>query len=106
MVAGSFHLWGHLHGTSSVPSKWLRRIEWRIWQFASRYAKFSARAVHGLQRYLWRNGLLIPNSAARRRPGTLTQRFQGTGNPVSFQGQLETLGGTGDLADSSRTRCR
>jgi Protein of unknown function (DUF3224) len=33
------------------------------------------------------------------RPGTLTQRFQGTGNPVSFQGQIETLGGTGDLAN-------
>ena len=32
------------------------------------------------------------------RSGTLTQRFQGTGNPVSFQGQLETLGGTGGLA--------
>src|SRR5438876_5278106 len=33
------------------------------------------------------------------RPGTLTQRFQGTGTPVSFQGQIETLGGTGDLAN-------
>jgi hypothetical protein len=32
-------------------------------------------------------------------PGTLTQRFQGTGNPVSFQGQIETLSGTGDLAN-------
>ena len=32
-------------------------------------------------------------------PGTLTQRFQGTGNPVSFQGQIETLGGTGELAN-------
>jgi hypothetical protein len=36
------------------------------------------------------------------RPGTLTQRFQGTGSPVSFQGQLETLGGTGDLANLHR----
>jgi hypothetical protein len=33
------------------------------------------------------------------RPGTLTQRFQGTGNPGCFQGQLETLGGTADLAN-------
>jgi hypothetical protein len=33
------------------------------------------------------------------RPGTLAQRFQGTGTPVSFQGQIETLGGTGDLAN-------
>jgi Protein of unknown function (DUF3224) len=33
------------------------------------------------------------------RPGMLIQRFQGTGNPVSFQGQLETLSGTGDLAN-------
>ena len=33
------------------------------------------------------------------RAGTLTQRFQGTGNAVSFQGQIETLSGTGDLAN-------
>jgi Protein of unknown function (DUF3224) len=33
------------------------------------------------------------------RPGTLRQRFQGTGNPATFQGQIETLGGTGDLAN-------
>jgi hypothetical protein len=33
------------------------------------------------------------------RPGTLSQRFQGTGDTVSFQGHLETLGGTGALAD-------
>jgi hypothetical protein len=39
--------------------------------FASRYAKFSAlaRAVHGFQRYLWRNGHLIPKYARRRRAG-------------------------------------
>src|SRR5436309_14219957 len=42
-----------------------------MWHFASRYAKFTAlaRAVHGFQRYLWRNGHLIPNYARRRRPG-------------------------------------
>jgi hypothetical protein len=42
-----------------------------MWHFASRYAKFSAlpRAVHGSQRYLWRNGHLIPNYAQRRRTG-------------------------------------
>ena len=42
-----------------------------MWHFASRYAKFSAlaRAVHGFQRYLWRNGHLIPNYARRRRVG-------------------------------------
>ena len=28
-----------------------------------------ARAVHGFQRYLWRNGHLIPNYARRRRAG-------------------------------------
>ena len=28
-----------------------------------------ARAVHGFQRYLWRNGHLIPNYAQRRRTG-------------------------------------
>src|SRR5437764_8122870 len=42
-----------------------------MWHFASRYAKFTAlaRAVHGFQRYLWRNGHLIPNYARRRRGG-------------------------------------
>jgi hypothetical protein len=42
-----------------------------MWHFANHYAKFSAlaRAVHGLQRYLWRNGHLIPNYARRRRAG-------------------------------------
>ena len=42
-----------------------------MWHFASRYAKFSAlaRAVHGCQHYLWRNGHLIPNYAQRRRAG-------------------------------------
>ena len=33
------------------------------------------------------------------RAGTLSQRFQGTGDTVSFQGHLETLSGTGDLAN-------
>ena len=49
--------------------EWLWRIEHRMWHLASRYAKFSAlaRAVHGLQRYLWRNGDLIPNYARRHR---------------------------------------
>jgi hypothetical protein len=42
-----------------------------MWHFATRYAKFLAlaRAVHAFQRYLWRNGHLIPNYAARRRAG-------------------------------------
>jgi hypothetical protein len=42
-----------------------------MWQFASRYANFSAlaRAVHGFQRYLWRNGHLVPNDTRRRRAG-------------------------------------
>src|SRR5205085_4068436 len=42
-----------------------------MWYFATDYSKFSAlaRAVHGFQRYLWRNGHLIPNYAARRRAG-------------------------------------
>jgi hypothetical protein len=33
------------------------------------------------------------------RTGALSQRFQGTGDPVSFQGHLETLSGTGALAN-------
>ena len=42
-----------------------------MWHFASCYARFSAlaRAVHGLQRYLWRNGDLIPPYAQRHRDG-------------------------------------
>ena len=42
-----------------------------MWYFATDYSKFSAlaRAVHGFQRYLWRNGHLIPNYAQRRRAG-------------------------------------
>jgi hypothetical protein len=36
---------------------------------------------------------------AAGRPGTLSQRFQGTGDTVSFHGQIETLSGTGDLAN-------
>jgi hypothetical protein len=63
--------WNLWHGKLKRALEWLRRIEWRMWHFAGRYAKFSAlaRAVHGFQRYLWRNGHLIPNYAARRRAG-------------------------------------
>jgi hypothetical protein len=59
------------HGKVKGALEWLRQIEWRMWHFASRYTKFAAlaRVVHGLQRYLWRNGDLIPNYAARRRSG-------------------------------------
>src|SRR5919199_1770920 len=61
--------WNLWHGKVKRAHHWLWQIEWRMWQFASRYAKFSAlaRAVHGFQRYLWRNGYLIPNYARRRR---------------------------------------
>jgi hypothetical protein len=55
--------WNLWHGRVKRALEWLRRIEHRMWQFASRYARFSAlaRAVHGFQRYLWRNSHLIPN---------------------------------------------
>src|ERR1051326_7299129 len=33
------------------------------------------------------------------RTGTLHQHFEATGDPVSFRGQLQSLGGTGELAD-------
>jgi Protein of unknown function (DUF3224) len=33
------------------------------------------------------------------RSGTLAQRFEGTGDATTFHGQLETLSGTGDLAN-------
>ena len=63
--------WNLWHGKVKRALEWLRQIEWRMWHFATRYAKFSAlaRAVHGFQRYLWRNAHLIPNYARRRRAG-------------------------------------
>jgi hypothetical protein len=63
--------WNLWHGKVKRALEWLRRIEWRMWHFASHYSKFSAlaRAVHGFQRYLWRNGHLIANYARRRRAG-------------------------------------
>ncbi len=33
------------------------------------------------------------------RSGTLAQRFEGTGDAATFNGQIETLSGTGDLAN-------
>jgi hypothetical protein len=65
--------WNLWHGKVKRALQWLWTIEWRMWHFATRYSKFSAlaRAVHGLQRYLWRNGDLIPSYAARRRSGQL-----------------------------------
>ena len=61
--------WNLWHGKVKRAHEWLRRIEWRMWHFASCYLKFSALAwaVHAFQRYLWRNGHLIPNYARRRR---------------------------------------
>ena len=63
--------WNLWHGKVKRAHHWLRRIERYMWHFARNYAKFSAlaRAVHGFQRYLWRNGHLIPNYARRRRAG-------------------------------------
>ena len=63
--------WNLWHGKVKRALEWLWLIEWRMWHFATCYARFSAlaRAVHGLQRYLWRNGDLIPNYAQRHRDG-------------------------------------
>jgi hypothetical protein len=63
--------WNLWHGKVKRASHWLRQIEWRMWHFAGSYAKFwpLARVVHGFQRYLWRNGGLVPNYARRRRVG-------------------------------------
>ena len=63
--------WNRWHGKVKRALEWLRQLEWRIWHFAARYTRFSAlaRAAHGFQRYLWRNGDLIPNYARRRRAG-------------------------------------
>jgi hypothetical protein len=53
------------HGLPAFLSAWSSK------HFASRYAKSSAlaRAVHGFQHNLWRNGGLVPNYARRRRAG-------------------------------------
>ena len=70
--------WNLWHGKVKRAHEWLRLLEGRMRHFASRYARFSAlaRAVHGFQRYLWRNGDLIPNYAARRRAGqTISTAF-------------------------------
>ena len=63
--------WNLWHGKAKARLESLWLIEWRMWHFATRYAKFSAlpRAVHRLQHYLWRNGDLIPNYAQRYRSG-------------------------------------
>ena len=63
--------WNLWHGKLKRALHWLRRLEWRMWHFASRYAKFSAlaRAVHKVQGYVRRNADLIPNYAQRRRAG-------------------------------------
>ena len=63
--------WNLWHGKVKRALEWLWRLEWRMWHVAGRYAKFAAlaRAVHGFQRYLRRNGHLIPSYAQRRRAG-------------------------------------
>ena len=45
--------WNLWHCKVKRALEWLWLIEWRMWHFASCYAKFSAlaRAVHGFQRY-------------------------------------------------------
>ena len=52
--------WNLWHGKVKRAQHWLRLLEAGMWHFASRYSKFSAlaRALHGFQRYLWRNGHL------------------------------------------------
>lgn len=63
--------WNLWHGKVKRCLEWLWLIEWRMWHFASGYPTFSAlaRAVHAVQRYLWRNGDLIPTYAQRHRDG-------------------------------------
>jgi hypothetical protein len=63
--------WNLWHGKVKRASHWLRRIEGRMWHFANCYPKFwpLARLVRSFQRYLWRNGGLVPNYARRRRAG-------------------------------------
>jgi hypothetical protein len=72
--------WNLWHGKAKRAHQWPRLLEGRMWHLASRHAKFPAlaRAVHGFQRYPWRNAHLIPNYAARRRAGqAISTAFSG-----------------------------
>jgi hypothetical protein len=63
--------WSLWHGKPKQAFHRFRELEWRIWQFAPRYARFSAlaRAVNDFLRYIDRNAYIIPDYGARWRAG-------------------------------------
>jgi hypothetical protein len=63
--------WSLWHGKPQQALDRFRELEWRMWQFASRYPKFSgmARAVNEFQRYIAQNARIIPDYGARWRAG-------------------------------------
>jgi hypothetical protein len=72
--------WSLRHGKRKQAVRRFRDVEWRIWQFGSRYPKFSAlaRAVNEFLRYIDRNAHMIPDYGARWRAGkVITTAFIG-----------------------------
>jgi hypothetical protein len=63
--------WSLWHGKPKQAFHRFREVEWRIWQFGTRYPKFSAlaRAVNEFQRYIDQNAHIIPDYGARWRAG-------------------------------------
>jgi hypothetical protein len=63
--------WSLWHGKPKQAFDRFREVEWRIWQFGTRYPNFSAlaRAVNEFQRYIDRNAHIIPDYGARWRAG-------------------------------------
>jgi hypothetical protein len=63
--------WSLWHGKPQQAFDRFREVEWRMWQFAPRYTKFSAlaRAVKEFQRYIDQNARIIPDYGARWRAG-------------------------------------
>ena len=63
--------WSLWHGRPKEAFRRFREVEWRIWQFATRYPRFSAlaRAVNEFLRYIDQNAHIIPDYGARWRAG-------------------------------------
>jgi hypothetical protein len=118
--------WSLWHGKPKRAFRWFREVEWRIWQFGTRYPKFSAlaRAVSEFQRYIDRNAYIIPDYGARWRAGQvistafieslvnslLAKRFskkqsmQWTPEGAHLLLQIRTRTLNGDLASTFRNR--
>jgi hypothetical protein len=118
--------WSLWHGKPRQALDRFRGVEWRIWQFATRYPKFGAlaRAVNEFQRYIDHNACMIADYGARWRAGQvistavieslvnslLAKRFvkkqsmQWTPAGAHLLLQLRTRTLNGDLAATFRSR--